>query len=313
VTISVPTVELVEDLASVPEGVEVVLWPMTGPPPRDRLDIVVPPYIGMYEALPWLDGVDVGLVQAQSIGFDGVEGLLPPGVAFANATSVHEASTAELAIGLTIAAQRGIDRAALDTRDGVWHQHFAPSLADRRVLLLGYGGVGKAVAARLAAFEVDLAVVASRARVEAGVVVHGIDELPSLLPTAEIVILTLPGGRATRHIVDDAFMSALPERALLVNVGRGSLIDTDALVEHVRRGGIRAALDVTEPEPLPAGHPLWGASDVLITPHLGGTTTAMRPRVKALLERQIRHFLSGEDPENVVIGDPKKCAVELHV
>ena len=140
----------------------------------------------------------------------------------------------------------------------MWAPAFTQSLADRRVLLLGYGGVGKAVAARLAPFEVTVTAVASRAREEDGMPVHGVDELPALLPLAEIVILTLPGGDATRHIVDDGFLAALPDGALVVNVGRGPLIDTDALVDHVRRGRIRAALDVTDPEPLPAGHPLWG-------------------------------------------------------
>ena len=132
--------------------------------------------------------------------------------------------------------------------------------------------------------------------------VHGVDELPELLPHAEIVIVSLPGGEATRHIVDDGFLSALPDGALVVNVGRGPLIDTDALLDHVRRGRIRAALDVTDPEPLPEGHPLWGLGGVLISPHVGGASSAMRPRIAKLVRRQIDHLLAGEEPENVVIG-----------
>ncbi len=285
-----------------PEGVEVVLWEMDAPAPCPRLDIVVPPYIGMAEALGRLDGVEVGLVQAQSIGYDGVAELLAPGTLFANAASVHETSTAELAVALALAAQRRLDKAALDTRAGVWDQFSAPSLADRRVLLLGFGGVGKAVAARLAPFEIDLVVVASSAREERGIRVHGVDELPGLIGGAEVVVLTLPGGPETRHIVDDAFLSALPDGALLVNVGRGSLVDTDALVDHVRRGRIRAALDVTEPEPLPAGHPLWGLPGVLVSPHTGAGSSAMPPRMAGLVARQVRRALQGEEPLNVVIG-----------
>jgi len=300
--VSVPSERLAEDLAPLPAGVEVVVWPMDGPAPRERFDLVVPPYLSMTAVLARLEGVEVGLVQSQSIGYDGVIEHLPAGLRFANAASVHETSTAELAIGLAIAAQRRLDRFAVDTAAGRWAPVFADSLADRRVLLLGYGGVGKAVAARLAPFEVDLTVVASRARDEDGMPVHGVSELPALLPSAEIVILTLPGGEETRGIVDDAFLSALPDGALVINVGRGSLVDTDALVDHIRRGRLRAALDVTDPEPLPDGHPLWGLPGVLIAPHVGGASSAMHPRIARLVRTQIERLAAGQDPLNVVLG-----------
>lgn len=300
ISISVPTDRLAEDLADI-DGADVFVWKMDAASPRPRIDIVVPPYMASGSPLPWLAGVEVGLVQGQSIGYEGIEERLPAGVVFANATTVHETSTAELAVALTLTAQREIDRfvRAQDARE--WRPFQATGLADRRVLVLGYGGVGKAVAARLAPFEVDLVAVASTARDEDGVHVHAATELHDLLPSVDIVIVTLPGGDATRHIVDDAFLAALPEGALVVNVGRGSLIDTDALVSHVRRRGIRAALDVTDPEPLPADHPLWTLEGVVVAPHVGGATDAMHPRVVRLLRRQISHLLAGEEPENVVI------------
>ncbi len=297
-----PTDELAHDIQPLPEGVEVVVWTMDDPAPRDAFDLVVPPYMKMARVLERLRDVRVGLVQSQSIGYEGVADVLPDGLRFANAASVHETSTAELAVALTLAAQRQIDVFAVNTDRGVWAPVFAESLADRRVLLLGFGGVGKAIAARLSGFEVELTAVASRAREEDGMPVHAVSELPDLLPHAEIVIVSLPGGESTRHIVDDAFLAALPDGALVVNVGRGPLIDTDALVEHVQRGRIRAALDVTDPEPLPDGHPLWGLPGVLISPHVGGASTAMRPRIARLVRRQIGHLLAGEEPENVVIG-----------
>lgn len=308
--VSVPTEELAADLGDLrcvdangaPRGVELVVWKMDAASPRDRFDLVVPPYMSIARVLERLEGIEVGLVQGQSIGFDGVADILPAGLMFANAASVHETSTAELAVGLAVAAQRHIGEFAVDTAAGRWAPVFADSLADRRVLLLGYGGVGKAVAARLAPFEVELTVVASRARDEDGVAVHGIDELTALLPQAEIVIVTLPGGAATQRLVDDAFLSALPDGALVINVGRGSLVDTDALVDHVRRGRIRAALDVTDPEPLPEGHALWGLPGVLITPHVGGASSAMRPRVAKLVRTQIERLAAGEPPINVVLG-----------
>ena len=301
--VSVPTEELARDIQPLAEGVEVVVWGMDEPAPRGAFDLVVPPYMKMSSVLERLQGVQVGLVQSQSIGYEGVEDVLPAGLRFANAASVHETSTAELAVALALAAQRRLDAFAVDTSRGVWAPVFAESLADRRVMLLGYGGVGKAIAARLAGFEVELLAVASRAREEGGMPVHAVGELPERLPSTDIVIVSLPGGESTRHIVDDAFLAALPDGALVVNVGRGPLIDTDALVDHVRRGRIRAALDVTDPEPLPEGHPLWGLPGVLVSPHVGGASSAMRPRVARLIRRQIEHLARGEEPENVVIGD----------
>ncbi len=296
-----PDSDLASALAPPADGVEVIVWRMDGPPPRDTIDIVVPPYQSLHGVLPRLAGVRTQLVQAQSIGYEGVEDMLPAGTVFANAASVHETSTAELALALTLAAQRELPRFVRQAEHGVWESTFAPSLADRRVLLLGYGGVGKAVAARLVGFEVDLVPVASRAREEDGVHVHGIDELPGLLPGAEVVILTLPGGDATRHIIGDPELSALPEGALVVNVGRGPLIDTAALVDHVRRGRVRAALDVTDPEPLPADHPLWQLPGVLITPHVGGATSAMMPRIVRLIREQAERLQAGKPPRNVVL------------
>ncbi len=299
--VSVPTPQLADDLAPLPDGVEAIVWDMTGTAPRERIDLVVPPYLDVRRAYPRLAGVRTRLVQSQSLGYEGIAAVLPPGHVFANAVGVHEASTAELALALVLAAQRRIPDFVRAQDEGRWAQGFAPSLADRRVLLLGYGGVGQAIARRLVAFEVELTVVAHRARTEDGVRVHGTDELAALLPDAEILVAALPGGDATRHLVDDAHLSALPDGALVVNVGRGPLIDTDALVEHARRGRLRAALDVTDPEPLPPGHPLWSLPGVLIAPHVGGASSAMRPRIAKLVRTQLERMLRGEPPLHVVL------------
>ncbi|MFJ6678104.1 2-hydroxyacid dehydrogenase [Microbacterium sp. NPDC091382] len=299
ISVSVPSARLAEDLSDI-DGADVFVWKMDAASPRPHIDLVVPPYMAG-NPLGWLEGVEVGLVQGQAIGYEGIEDRLPAGTVFANAATVHEAATAELAVALTLTAQRGIDRFVRAQASGDWAPFQATGLADRRVLLLGYGGVGKAIAARLAPFEVELVPVASRARDEDGIHVHSVDELSDLLPTVDIVVASLPGGEQTRHIIDDAFLAALPGGALVVNVGRGSLIDTDALVAHIRSRGIRAALDVTDPEPLPADHPLWSLEGVVIAPHVGGATDAMHPRIVRLLRRQIGHLLAGEEPENVVI------------
>lgn len=303
--VTVPSPRLAENIGRLPEEVELEIWDMASPAPRDRIDLAVPPYMGGTRVLTALEGVDVGLVQSQSIGYEGVEDSLPAGIPFANAASVHETSTAELTLALTLAAQRQLPRFVLAQRDSEWSPVFAESLADRRVLLVGFGGVGEAIALRLEPFEIDLTVAARTARPVwherlGRVQVHAIDDLPALLPEAEIVILALPGGSETKHLFDDEKLGLMADGALLVNVGRGTLVDTDALVRQ--QGRIRAALDVVDPEPLPAEHPLWQTPGVLISPHVGGASTAMNPRVARLVRRQIERMLRGEAPVNVVLN-----------
>lgn len=304
--VTVPTARLAADLAPIPEGVEVLVWDLSTPPPRERIDIVVPPYLDTRESLHALKGLDISLVQGQMIGYESVIDALPDGVRFANATTVHETATGELALALTLAAQRHIPEFVRAQNESEWARIWAPGLADTRVLLLGFGGVGQAIATRLAPFEVSLTVVARSARTVqhdtlGAVDVHAISELHDLLPHADIVIAGLPGSAETRHLIDDAALAALPDGALVVNVGRGPLIDTDALVAHAQRGRIRAALDVVDPEPLPSDHPLWRIPGVLIAPHVGGASDAMHPRVARLVRTQIERMLRGEEPVNVVI------------
>ena len=293
-----------DQAGGVPDGVEVVEWDLAGPPPIEagrRIDIVVPPYMGAADRLGALDGVDVGLVQSQSIGYDDIAAALPPGHVFANAASVHETSTAELTLALVLAAQRGIPDFVRAASEGRWAPARHESLADRRVLLVGYGGVGTAIEDRLAPFEVELTRVASRARDDEAGRIHGIDELPELLPTAEIVIVGVPLNESTTGLVDAAFLAAMPDGALLVNIARGKVADTSAILAEAQSGRLRFALDVTDPEPLPDGHPLFALANVLISPHVGGASTAMMPRMARLLRRQVERMLRGDEPLNVVL------------
>jgi phosphoglycerate dehydrogenase-like enzyme len=262
--------------------------------------------MGGSDPLSALEGVEVGLVQGQSIGYEGVSDRLPAGLRFANAASVHETSTAELAVALMLAAQRQFPGFVLAQAKGEWAPVFADSLADRRVLLVGFGGIGTAAARRLAPFEVELSAVARSARVEhidgvGEVAVRAMDDLPDAVAEAEIVVLSLPGGDETRHLFDADLLSRMADGALLVNVGRGSLVDGEALARELESGRLRAALDVFEDEPLPAGHPLWQAPGLLISPHVGGASSAMRPRMTRLVRTQIERMLRGDEPINVVI------------
>lgn len=289
------------------EGVEFVHWDLDSPAPREVIDLVVPPYWGGSARLAHVSEVDTQLVQWQSIGYNGIQEVLPAGVPLANASTVHEGGTAELAIGLMIAAQRGMGSFIREGMSGTWNLRTFPSLADRRVLIVGYGGVAKAVEARLAGFEVELTRIARTARSErnlAGdtVEVLGFAHLHDALRNAEVVVLTVPLTGETAGMIDAAALAAMPDGALLVNVARGAVVVTDALVAELQAGRLRAALDVTDPEPLPAEHPLWRLENVIITPHVGGDSTAMMSRMGALIRRQVTHLQLGETPENIVLG-----------
>lgn len=299
--VSVPGSTLKKAFGAVPNGVEFITWDMSGPAPLDAIDIAVQPYMGATDKLAVLDGVTTRLVQSQSIGYDGVEAVLPAGHVYANAASVHETSTAELTLALILASQRGIPNFVRAAEKGQWAPERLQSLADRTVLIVGYGGVGKAIEERLLSFETTVVRVASRARDDERGRIHGIDELPQLLPKADVVVIGVPLNASTQSLVDDRFLSLMPDGALLVNIARGPVADTAALLDHARRGRVRLALDVTDPEPLPAGHPLFALPNVLISPHVGGASTAMMPRMARLLRRQIERMLAGEPPLNVVL------------
>jgi phosphoglycerate dehydrogenase-like enzyme len=296
--VSVPTAQFRDAVADV---ADVVVWDLTGPPPPGPFDLLVPPYMAPWNRLSALAGVEVRAVQSQSIGYDGVAAHLPGGIVFCNAAGVHEASTAELAIGLVLASLRNFPAFVRAQDDGRWLHGEFTALADRTVLVLGYGGVGRAVVDRLRPFEAHVVPVATRRRETPDGLVRGLDELPSLLPDADVVVLALPLGPGTKGMVDAGFLAAMKPGALLVNVSRGAIVVTDALSAAVESGRVRAALDVTDPEPLPPGHPLWRAPGVLITPHVGGHTTAMWPRVVRLVRAQIERLRRGEQLANIVI------------
>lgn len=300
--VSLPDQSWVDDVGPV-GGIELVVDDLSAPQAHDSaVEAVVPPYMRAWDTSLLRRMPRLRLVQLLTAGYDGLTGgVVPAGVALANAAGVHDASTAELALALTLASQRGIPGFVRAQERGRWERPgFLPSLADRRVLLIGYGSVGHAIARRLLPFEVTVTAVASRARPGDELVstVHADTDLPWLLPEHDVVIVVVPLTPATRGLVDDTFLAAMPDGSLLVNIARGPVADTEALVRHA--GRLRMALDVTDPEPLPEGHPLWHAPGVLISPHVGGASTAFRPRAVALLREQLGRLAAGTPPEHVV-------------
>ncbi|WP_035840719.1 2-hydroxyacid dehydrogenase [Kitasatospora azatica] len=275
-----------------------------GPPPTEllaRVELLVVPYMQTGTVLPLLGAMErLRVVQTQTAGVDDILPHLPAGVTLCNARGVHDASTAELAVALTLAALRDIPGFVRGQDAEQWRAGFYPALADKRVLIVGYGSVGAAIEARLRPFEVEVERVARTARATEYGPVRPLAELPALLPRADVVILAVPLSEQTRGLVDAAFLAALPDGALLVNVARGPVVRTEALLAELTAGRLRAALDVTDPEPLPAGHPLWHAPNLLISPHVGGSSSAFLPRARRLIGEQLSRFAKGEPLANVV-------------
>lgn len=313
--ISIPDHDWLQALDDV-EGVELVEWDLSGPAPedrRDQIEVVVPAYLGSPDRLDRLAELpSLRAVQLVTAGYEHAVPYLPAGVELANGAGIHDTSTAELALTLTLAAQRGIPEFVRAQERGEWLRAAGrPSLADRNVLIVGYGSIGRATARRMLAAEAKVTAVASRRRDGDDLVdgVHGTDELADLLPQAEVVILLTPLTERTRHLFDAAMIGHMAPGALLVNVARGGVVDTEALIEACAAGRIRAALDVTDPEPLPNDHPLWRTPGVLISPHVGGASTAFEPRALAFLRRQLERLAAGAGLEHVVArGDAQEAS-----
>ena len=240
------------------------------------------------------------VVQTQTAGVEHVRPYLPPGVALCNGRGIHDTSTAELALTLTLASLRELPAFVHAQRAHRWAFRTSESLADKTVLIVGYGQIGEAIETRLRAFEVgEVLRVARSAR--AGV--SAIEDLAEVLPLADVVIVVVPGTEETRGLFDAAMLAHLRDGALLVNVARGPVVVTDALVAELGSGRITAALDVTDPEPLPEDHALWDVPGLLLSPHVGGASSAMRPRALRLVREQLHRFAAGEPLANVVTGD----------
>jgi phosphoglycerate dehydrogenase-like enzyme len=265
-----------------------------------EVEVYVPPYQmrpAVADVLPRM--TNLRLVQTLSAGVDNVRSRIPDGVTLCNGRGIHDASTAELAVTLTLASLRGVPEFVRGQDRHEWRFGWRPALADRRVMIVGYGAIGEAIERRLAPFEVEVVRVARTAREG----VHAIDELPELLPDADVVVLVVPLTDATRGLVDAGFLARMKDGALLVNVARGAVVVTDDLVAALHGGRITAATDVTDVEPLPADHPLWSAPGLLISPHVGGASSAMWPRAYRLVREQLTRYAAGEPLANVMAGD----------
>ncbi len=280
-------------------GLDVDLFTGEEPGPGGLDDVVffTVPYDQPFGTEPLARMPNVQVVQALTAGYDHLLGLLPAAAVLCNARGLHDSSTAEHALALILAAQRELPRWTRAQDERRWDHTHTRSLAGSRVVIAGYGSIGAALGERLRACEADVAAVARRARPG----VHAAGDLDSLLPSADIVVLVTPLTPDTAGLLDARRLALLPDGALVVNVGRGPVLDTGAMLAEAASGRLRAALDVTDPEPLPADHPLWGCPGVIITPHVAGGAAAFYPLAAAIVADQLRRFSTGEPLANVVV------------
>jgi phosphoglycerate dehydrogenase-like enzyme len=306
IQIWVPTERTATALAGI-DGIKAdVVVPAAGALPDSAADVefYVPPFTpdlmgdstaeSVLTQLPRLK-----VVQTLTAGVDNLLPHIPAGIIFCNARGVHDTSTAEWAVAAILASVREFPYFAAEQAAGRWSYRSTGCLAGRTVLIVGYGSIGAAVERRLDGFGVTVVRVARRAREG----VSSISELDSLLPAADVVVLLVPVTSQTTGMVDAAFLARMKNGALLVNAARGSIVVTDALCAELAAGRLTAALDVTEPEPLPEGHPMWAMPNVFITPHVAASTPASTIAMLDFLRQQVHRFQSGTPLVNVITGD----------
>ncbi len=301
-----------------PQGVELIPLPNSLDHEID-IDVWIPdPYPARaIKTWPHLRGVR--LVLALLAGTEWIPGVVGPRVTICNAHGAHNISTAEWTVASILAMLKYFPFYLDLQRAGQWKRRFEASaryagitgdtrsiyppvmleeLTGKTVLLVGYGAIGKEIERMLAPFDVEMLRVAHTARSEPPV--HAVSDLDSLLPRAEIVVLILPSTAETRWLIGRRQLALMKQGALLVNAARGPIVDTNALVDALHAGRIRAALDVTDPEPLPDGHPLWSCPNLLLTPHVGGSSPQFAPRSLRTAAGELRRYISGEPLYNVV-------------
>jgi phosphoglycerate dehydrogenase-like enzyme len=301
-----------------PQGIELIPLPNSLDHDVD-IDVWIPDPFSTRSIKIWPRLHGVRLVLSMMAGTEWIPGVVGPHVTICNAHGAHNISTAEWTVSAILAMLKYFPLYLDVQRSGQWKRRFEASaqyagitgdarpihppvlleeLTGKRVLLVGYGAIGKEIERMLAPFHVEMLRVARSARTEP--LVHAIGELDDLLPRAEIVVLIVPSTVETRGLIGSHQFVLMPQGALLVNAARGPVVDTNALVDALNAGRIRAALDVTDPEPLPEGHPLWSCPNLLITPHAAASSPQFTPRALRVAADELRRYIDGEPLQNVV-------------
>jgi len=301
ITVLVPDELGMTELSKV-DGVRPLRYDLDQPLPDGYADatVLVPGFLTgnrPVELLPKLPRLEY--VQLLTAGAEAWIDQVPAGVLLSTCRGAHSVSTAELVLGGLITLYRDLWEFAASQRAGKWERRVTDTLQGRRALIIGAGDVGDAIARALRVFDVSTAMVGRTARDG----VHGVADVPGLLGDVDIVVLVVPLTSQTTGLVDAAFLARMPDGAVLVNAARGPVVHTGALLAELESGRLRAVLDVTDPEPLPADHPLWTAPGLVLFPHQGGTCRAQFDRAWAIAAGEIGRFARGEKPHNAVRGE----------
>ncbi|AXB48657.1 2-hydroxyacid dehydrogenase [Amycolatopsis albispora] len=268
------------------------------PPEAAEAEVLVPgPVRSAPELLPQLPKLK--LIQLLTAGAEDWIPVVPSDVLLSTCRGAHGGATAEWVVAALLSIYRELGQFAADQAARVWNRHSTDTLQEQRVLIVGAGDLGRQLRRRLEPFDTHVTMVGLTAREG----VSGVGELPSLLPEHDVVVLMVPLTSRTRGMVDADFLASMRDGAVLVNAARGQVVVTDALVAELGKGRLRAALDVTDPEPLPSDHPLWSMPGVLLTPHVAGSARGARRRSYAVAAAEIGRYASGELPDNLVHGE----------
>lgn len=264
-----------------------------------EITFYVPTYMGGRPALELTKKMpNLKILQMPNAGYDDALEFVRDGMTLCNGRSIHDDSTAELAVGLTIASLRGFADFVRNQDKSSWVHVRNQSINDKRVGIIGFGSIGSTIAKMLSGFSVEVIPFTQSGRDNT----IAISNLDKHLPTLDVVILILPLTAESKHLFNAQRLALMKDGALLVNVARGPIVDTNALVKELNSGRITAALDVTDPEPLPSDHPLWRAKGVLISPHVGGNTSAFEKRARRLIESQLQLLAEGKSLNNVIVA-----------
>ncbi|NCU78476.1 MAG: dihydrofolate reductase [Actinobacteria bacterium] len=264
-----------------------------------EITFYVPTYMGGRAALELTKKMpNLKILQMPNAGYDDAIEYVREGMTLCNGKSIHDDSTAELAVGLTIASLRGFPDFIRNQDKSAWVHVKNQSINDKKIGIVGFGSIGKTIAKMLAGFAVEIVPFTQSGRDNT----ISITDLDQHLPTLDIVILILPLTAESKHLFNAKRLGLMKNGSLLVNVARGPIVETDALVKELNSGRITAALDVTDPEPLPSDHPLWQAKGVLISPHVGGNTSAFEKRAKKLIESQLQLLSEGKSLNNIIVA-----------
>jgi phosphoglycerate dehydrogenase-like enzyme len=288
-----------EAFGGLPAGIEADVWKggEEFPPTADEVEYVVLPFGVKPEIIRKIGTLpNLRTVQTLSAGVDQILPCLPARITLCNARGAHTPATAEWTAGAIIASLRDFPKFAAAQLAGHWDPARTESVMGKRVLIVGYGSIGQAVERRLAGWDVTIDRVARHARDG----VHAMDELPALLPDADVVVILVPVTEETKQLVNAEFLKTMKDGALLVNAARGVIVDTGALLAELTSGRLKAALDVTDPEPLPDGHPLWSAPGLLHPPQVGGAVRAASDRAYSVVTAQLARLAAGEPLLNVI-------------